>query len=148
MVAMQTRDLLADYITNHSLCPGASTVDEWLGKNWVEIRIGQRLIPVIPLWGLREALTAHDVHHALTAYPTTLKGECELAGWELTSGGCRWNPVFWVDRLGAFALGLLIYPRATLRALRRGWGSSNLYGMSAREILAADVQALRERMRL
>ena len=145
---MQTRDLLADYIENHSLCPGASTVDEWLDKNWVEVRVGQRLIPLIPLWGLKEALTAHDVHPELTAYPTTLKGECELAGWELMSGGCRWNLVFWVDRLGAFALGLVICPRATLRALRRGWGCRNLYGMSEREILAADVQALREHMRL
>ena len=58
--------------------------------------------------GLKEALTVHDVHHVLTAYPTTLKGECQLAGW-----GCR-----------------------------------NLYGMSEREMLAAEVQALRERKRL
>ena len=145
---METRALLADYIENHSLCPGASTVEEWLSKNWVEFRVGQRLIPVFPLWGLRRALVSHDVHHALTTYPTSLRGECQLAAWELTSGGCRWNFVFWVDRLSAFALGLALYPRATLRAFRRGWGARNLYGMSAREILGSDVQALRERMRL
>ena len=145
---MKTRDLLGDYIANHSLCPGASTVEEWLGKNWVEFRIGQWLVPLIPLWGLKKALRAHDVHHALTDYSTSLKGECELANWELTSGGCRWNLVFWVDRLGALALGLVLYPRATLRALRRGWGARNLYGMNARETLGSDVQALRDRMRL
>ena len=145
---MQTKALLADYIQNHSLCPGASSVEEWLSKNWVEIRVGQKSIPVFPLWGTRKALTAHDVHHALTDYPTSLEGECELAGWELASGGCHWNPIFWVDRLGACALGMVIYPRATLRALRRGWGCRNLYGMSTNEILAGDVEALRERMNL
>ena len=101
-----------------------------------------------PVWGIRQALTAHDVHHVLTGYSTTLEGECALAGWELASGGCHLNPIFWVDRLGAFALGLVLYPRATLRALRRGWGSRNLYAMSARVILASDVHTLRERMRL
>lgn len=148
LVGMQTRALLADYIEHHSLCPGADTVEEWLGKNWLEMRVGQQLIPVIPLWGIREALTAHDVHHALTGYPTSLKGECQLAGWELASGGCRWNVFFWVDRLGALALGLVLYPGATLKAVRHGWGARNLYGMGPENILAADVQALRERMHL
>ena len=145
---MQARALLAEYIESHNLCPGASTVEEWLGKEWIEFRVGGRLIPLLPLWGLKEALTSHDVHHALTGYPTTLKGECELAGWELASGGCRWNLFFWIDRLGALALGLVVYPRATLQAIRRGWGSRNLYGIGVQGILAADVQSLRERMRL
>ena len=145
---MQTRDLLEDHIANRGLCPGASTVDEWLGKQWLEFRIGQRSIPVFPLWGFKQALIAHDVHHALTDYPTSWKGECEVAAWELASGGCRCNLVNWVDRLTVFVLGLVIYPRATVRALRRGWGARNLYGMNSREILASDVQALRERMHL
>ena len=50
--------------------------------------------------------------------------------------------------MGAFLLGLLLYPRATGRAFRRGWGSRNLYGMRASELLASDVETLRRRMRL
>ncbi len=74
---------MADHIANRNLCPGADTVDEWLGKTWVEVRVGQRSIPVFPLWGIKRALIAHDVHHVLTGYATTLKGEFELAAWEL-----------------------------------------------------------------
>ena len=36
---MQTQALLADYIQNRGLCPGAATVDEWMGKNWFEVRV-------------------------------------------------------------------------------------------------------------
>ena len=145
---MQMRALFADSIANRNLCPGADSVDEWLDKTWVEIPVGQLLIPVFPVWVIKSALIAHDAHHVLTGYATTLKGELELAAWELASGGCRWSPIFWLDRLTLFALGLIFHPLATARALRSGWGCRNLYGMSVRQILAADVQALRERMRL
>jgi hypothetical protein len=145
---MQAKVLLAEYIEHHDLCPGANTVDEWLDKRWIEIRVGNGSIRAVPLFGLRKALTAHDVHHVLTGYPTSLEGECELAAFELSSGGCGFNLVFWVDRLGALVLGLALHPRATLRALRRGIGARNLYGSNPRDILAADVEVLRERMRL
>lgn len=68
---MNTRALLADHIANHDLCPGTSTVDEWLASNWVRFRFGRWLIPVIPLWGFKKVLVAHDVYHALVGYDTT-----------------------------------------------------------------------------
>ena len=79
--------LLAEHIAHHDLCPGSSTVESWLGARWIRVRVSKWTVPVIPLWGLKRAHIAHDVHHVLTGYPTTVKGECELAGWELASGG-------------------------------------------------------------
>jgi len=145
---VQIRALLADHIENYNLCPGAKTVEEWLSKGWVAFDIGGRSIPLIPLWGLKKALIAHDVHHVLTGYETSFEGECALAGWELSSGGCRWNLAFWADRIAFFALGLVTYPVASLRALRRGWGARNLYGMRSVEILESDAESLHECMRL
>lgn len=147
-VEMQTRLFLADYIENHELCPGANTLDEWIDKDSLEFRITDGRTLKVPLWGLKQSLATHDIHHALTEYPTTLRGEVEIAAWELASGGCHRHLVFWFDRLGAFALGLLVYPKVTLRALRRGWGSRNLYRMNLQEILSTDVDQLRTRMRL
>ena len=137
--------LLAEHIAQHNLCPGSSTVESWLGAHWLRVRVSKWTVPLIPLWGLKRAHIAHDVHHVLTGYPTTVKGECELASWELASGGCRWNLFFWIDRLAVFALGLVCYPRATLKALRRGWGCHNLYGVRPAEILGGGCREVRLR---
>ena len=145
---MNARALLDDRIAHHDLCPGAADVDEWLALDWVRVRIGARLVPLIPLWGLRKALVAHDLHHAVLGYPTTWRGELEIAAWELASGGCGWNLPFWGDRLLGLGLGLVFCPRATLRAARAGVGRRNLFGRGIDELLAADVDALRRAMRL
>ena len=139
------RALLAEHIAEHNLCPGSTTVESWLGAHWMRVRIGRWTVPVIPLWGLKRAHVAHDVHHVLTGYPTTLKGECELAAWELSSGGCRWNPFFWVDRIVFFGLGLVCHPRVTLKALRRGRDCHNLYGVRTTDLIEADSQDVRRR---
>ncbi|MGE3172682.1 MAG: hypothetical protein AB7O97_08645 [Planctomycetota bacterium] len=143
---MIARDLLAEHIAHGDLCPGTTTVDEWLGLSWARIRFGSRLVPLIPLWGLKRALVAHDLHHALLGYPTTLRGEVETAAWELASGGCGWNLPFWIDRFLAVALGAPFWPRATWRALRRGICAQNLFGWTIERLLAADVDALRRRL--
>lgn len=145
---MQTRALLADHIQNHDLCPGASTVEEWLGKDSIDFRLGNGRTLKLPQGFFRRGLAAHDVHHVLTGYPTTLRGEVEVASWELASGGCHRHVAYWLDRVTLCTLGLFVYPRASWRAFRRGWGSHNLYAMSAAEILDAEVEALRERMRI
>ncbi len=145
---MNARTLLADRIAHAGLCPGASTIEDWLRSSWVRFPFGARSIPVFPLWGLKKAHVAHDVHHAVLEYPTTVRGECELAAWEVASGGCRWNLVFWIDRLVLFAFGLVLYPMATWRAARSGWGRRNLYGMEIEPMLAATLEELGLRMRL
>ena len=139
------RALLAEHIAEHNLCPGSTTVESWLGAHWLRVRVGKWTVPLIPLWGLKRAHIAHDVHHVLTGYPTTLKGECELAAWELSSGGCRWNLFFWVDRIAVFGLGLVCHPRATLTALRRGRGCHNLYGVPTTDLIEARRQDVRRR---
>lgn len=68
----------------------------------------------------------HDVHHVLTGYATSWRGEAEIAAWELASG-CRDHWAAWLLNLSAAAIGLFIAPRAVWRAFRRGRASRNLY---------------------
>ena len=68
--------------------------------------------------------------------------------WELASGGCGWNLPFWLDRLLAVLIGLVVCPAATCSALRSGWGCRNLFGMPIDALLATDVDELKQRMRL
>ena len=100
------------------------------------------------MWPIREALCKHDVHHILTGYDTDMKGEAELAAWELGSGGCHLNFVFWLDRISFMVIGLFSYPRATLRAFYDGSHCTNLFRHSLGEIEDWEVTSTKKRLRL
>ena len=140
---MQTGTVLWKHVREHDLCPGAESLEEWQSVRWLRVRIGGRVLPFLPVIGYREGLHLHDVHHLLTGYSTKLSGELELAAWELTSGGCRWHWIFWIDRLLAVVLGLVLCPRKCWRAARRGWACHNVYDRRAADVLAADFDELR-----
>jgi len=146
--ALQTRALLEDHIQNHGLCPGADTLEDWMGQDSIVFRLGSELTLKIPLGRFKRGLVAHDTHHVLTGYGTDFRGEVETAGWELASGGCSNQFAYWLDRLGLFLIGIILYPRVSVRAIRRGWGSRNLYSMTPEEILDSDVDSLRNRIRI
>ena len=137
---MTAKDALSHYFVEQGLFPEGSSVEDWLEERWY--RIGG--FPVLPLVGkIKESLILHDVHHLVTGYETTWIGEFELAGWELGSGGCHTHFFFWLDRLGAFAFGLLVTPRRVWRALRSGRRARNLYRLDAYRILEEEIDALR-----
>jgi ubiquinone biosynthesis protein Coq4 len=69
----------------------------------------------------------HDLHHVVAGYRTDLRGEAEIAAWELASG-CRGWPIAIVLNLGALGLGAVMAPRRTARAWARGRRTRNLYG--------------------
>jgi ubiquinone biosynthesis protein Coq4 len=68
----------------------------------------------------------HDVHHVLTGYGTSWRGEGEIAAWELASG-CHDHWAAWWLNFWAALIGLFLAPRAGARAFRRGRASRNLY---------------------
>jgi hypothetical protein len=74
----------------------------------------------------RRAVRVHDLHHILTGYQTDMRGETEIAAWELASGCWRW-PAALVLNLGALGLGAVIAPRRIARAWARGRQTRNLY---------------------
>jgi ubiquinone biosynthesis protein Coq4 len=76
----------------------------------------------------------HDLHHVLTGYDTSWRGEAEIGGWELSSG-CRDHWAAWVLNFWAAGVGLFFAPHAVLRAWRRGRKSRNLYDQEWDEAL-------------
>lgn len=101
----------------------------------------------IPNFALRaDALVRHDLHHALTGYPTDWRGEVEINAWELGAGlGTQaWG---WVIMLMGFFLGVVLSPSATLAAFARGRRSTNLYaGALPAGLLDEDLDAVRARL--
>ena len=139
---MKVHELLEQHITELNLCPGAPTYAEWKTKRWLEAVVGNKTIPIFPMWPIRDALSIHDLHHIMTGYETTLKGEAELAAWELASGGCHLNIVFWIDRISFVLIGLITHPRATLRAAKSGLCCTNLFRFTMKTLEHRDVESI------
>jgi hypothetical protein len=115
------RDVRAEYFKRNGLgADGGYTVD------WVRFRFGPITVPLPNTNARRRALPPHDLHHIATGYDTSWKGEAEIAAWELASG-CGAYVAAWTLNFSAFVIGLVIAPRRTWRAFRRGRASASLY---------------------
>jgi hypothetical protein len=74
----------------------------------------------------RKALIKHDIHHLVTGYDTTVKGESEISAWEIGSGCKNYRAAFFIDTSGTM-MGILLNFRSVLRAFSRGRKTKNLY---------------------
>ncbi|HEX8160935.1 MAG TPA: hypothetical protein VF538_03490 [Pyrinomonadaceae bacterium] len=97
-------------------------------ERWIKVKVWR-----IPVWlpnteGRRKAVRLHDLHHVLTEYPTTWRGEAEISSWEIASGGLRRYYAGWLLDLLNVAQGLVVNPRGAYRAFLRGRRSRNLFG--------------------
>lgn len=140
---MNTEEALNRHFVAAGIYEPGCTRDDWYPGNVVSLRMGRWSVPIFPILRRDGPIVIHDVHHMITGYAPTWRGEGALAGWELGSGGCRWHLLYWFDRLTFALLGLLLAPITTLRAFRRGLGSRNLFGLDANEVLRMDVAEVR-----
>lgn len=122
--------------------------DGGYGDAWVVLRLWRVPLAFPNTEGRRRAVRFHDLHHVLTEYPTTWRGEFEIAAWEVASGVRRYWVGWLLDLLG-FACGLVVFPRAVYRAFVRGRHSANLYGDAwHKSILDRRVGEVRRRLNL
>ena len=76
----------------------------------------------------RRAIDVHDLHHRMTGYPMTLRGEFRLAAWELGAGRYPdWRASLFCAPL--LLMGLLWSPSRTFAAYKAGRRSESLYGV-------------------
>lgn len=139
---MKIEEALNRHFVRSGIYAEGCTRDDWYAGHAVHLRAGAWTVP-FPILRRSGPIILHDVHHMLTGYPPTWKGEAEVAAWEIASGGCGWHPLYWLDRLTFLLLGLVAAPRATLRALRRGWRGHNLYGEDPEAVLDRELDAVR-----
>jgi hypothetical protein len=96
----------------------------------------------------RRALPLHDLHHVITGFDSSWRGEAQIAAWELASG-CSGYGAAWTLNLMALPIGLVLSPVRTWRAFRRGRLSDNLYRVGWQDgWLDESVGSLRSRVRL
>ena len=115
---------------------------------WVRLKLWRVPFAFPNTEGRRRAVRFHDLHHVLTEYPTTWRGEFQISAWEV-AGGIRRFWVAWLLDLLGFACGLVVCPHATYGAFVRGRHSTNLYGdVWDESILGRRVGELRRRLGL
>src|ERR1043165_4056489 len=64
--------------------------DGGYGDAWVVLKLWRVPLAFPNTEGRRRAVRFHDLHHVLTEYPTTWRGEFEIAAWEVAGGWCWW----------------------------------------------------------
>ena len=122
--------------------------DGGYGARWV--RVETKPFPVyFPNTACRvEAAKLHDLHHIAMEYDTDWPGEAEIAAWEIASG-CGRHGWAWLLNLGAFEVGMALFPKRLYRAFMRGRHAANLYreGFPESELSNKTVGWLRNRLR-
>jgi len=111
--------------------------------------IGPVTIPFPNFSWRRAAIQRHDLHHMLTGYPFTLRGEFQVATWEFAAGRYpHWGATLLL--LPLVVMGMFWSPTAIWRAFVKGRGEMSLYRPELREAaerLPLDVLAKRTRSR-
>jgi hypothetical protein len=109
---------LPDFRAAHGLAdPDAS--------HWM-LRFGPVTLRLRNVAWRRAAIDAHDMHHLITGYPLTLRGEMQLAAWEWGAGRYPdWRATAFCAPL--VLAGAVIMPHRTWCAFRDGRKSQSLY---------------------
>jgi hypothetical protein len=109
--------------------------------------VGPVTIPMPNFSWRRAAIQRHDLHHILTGYPFTLRGEFQVATWEFAAGRYpHWGATLLL--LPLVAIGLFWSPSAIWRAFVKGRGEMSLYRPELRDAAAGlQLDALMERTR-
>ncbi len=136
-------DAVEEFFINKGLIVPGTPRDEWYADNWVRIPVKGFRIPILPIHGFKKSLILHDVNHVLTDYGIGLKGELEIAAWELASGGCGKYYLYWFDRFFFLFLGLLLFPKAMIKAWQRGRQQRNVFTYDIDKVMEMDVKILR-----
>jgi hypothetical protein len=139
---MTTEEALNQHFVAAGIYAEGCTRESWYPGHLVSLQFGHWKLPIFPILDRNGPIVLHDVHHMITGYPPTWKGEAEIAGWEIASGGCRWHVLYWLDRLSFLLIGLVAAPVSTWRAFERGKGNRNLYDRDPEEVLETDVAEL------
>jgi Coenzyme Q (ubiquinone) biosynthesis protein Coq4 len=118
-------------------------------ERWIKVKVWR-----FPIWlpntaGRVAAVKLHDLHHVLTEYPTTWRGEAEISAWEVGSGGLqRFWAGWWLDLMNV-AQGLVVNPRGVYSGFMRGRQTSNLFAVEFNEgLLQSPVGEFRRRLKL
>jgi hypothetical protein len=118
---LRIKDALQIYFSKYHFANGGYDL------KWFRIKFGPVFIPLPNTKARVDAVKIHDLHHLITEYPATLKGEAEIGAWEIASG-CDKYYAAWILNFGSLLYGTFFFPRAVCNAFMLGRKcKTNLY---------------------
>jgi hypothetical protein len=118
---LKVKDALQLYFSKNHFTDGGYHL------KWFKIKLGRIYIPLPNFKSRVEAVKIHDIHHLITEYDTSFKGESEIGAWEIATG-CEKYSAAWLLNYGSFSIGMILFPRNVLSAFLRGRRcATNLY---------------------
>ncbi|MBC8046983.1 MAG: hypothetical protein H7Y00_09330 [Fimbriimonadaceae bacterium] len=116
------RELLPDFYKKYGL-----ESDGGQSNPFVKVEMSNSFSLYFPNFDARrKAVLKHDIHHLVTGYPSVLKGETEIAAWEIGSGCKKYWTAFYINIFGLL-LGMIINPKGVFREFMKGRKTLNLY---------------------
>jgi len=111
--------------------PGEDTRDFW------SCRVAFLVLRLPNFRWRRRAIAAHDLHHLMTGFPMTMRGEFQLAAWEWAAGRyTHWGATLFCSPL--IVAGFLWSPRRMIKAFRLGQQAMSLYPALAHHMISGD----------
>lgn len=140
---MLIKDALLQLFNHFNIPANAYTCKSFI------IRIGKFPIQIPNIPARVKIARYHDIHHIITGYPANWRGEAEIGAWEIATG-CRSSFIAWFLNTGAVIVGLFMYPKAVLKAFRRGRNTrTNLYhDFAYKPLLTMTVKEVRDKVGL
>ena len=145
---MRFHDSLSLQEARSQFFEGTGFSEEQYENRFVIVKVGPIPVVLPNTKGRQRAVRLHDLHHVLTEYDTTMRGEAEISAWELATG-CKDYYAAWVLNGLALLMGLVIAPARVASAFARGLRTRNLYGTVVTDgLLSEPVGAVRQRLGL
>jgi len=137
---MTLREALERHLVSIGVRSEQTPPGQLYDDKWIRYPVAGKRVPFFPLRPFEMSIAIHDAHHMLTGYGTDIRGEVEVAAWELASGGCGRHGFMWFDRISVVFIGA-VFPRAFFAAWKEGWRAKNLYRMPPAQALDMELEA-------
>lgn len=117
-----------------------------INNDWIWLKFKYFSLPIPNIKGRRENVWRHDMLHILLNYDTSWKGETQVSGWVMGSGGWGRFYVGWLFAFAMFGIAITLFPTSTFQAFIRGRNTLSPYllGVAKEKLFCSDIEKLKQ----
>jgi hypothetical protein len=117
-----------------------------INNDWIWLKFRFFSLPIPNIKGRRENVWRHDMLHILLDYDTSWKGETQVSGWVMGSGGWGKFYVGWLFAMAMFGIAIVFFPKSTFQSFIRGRNTLSPYllGIEKEKLYSTDIEILKK----
>jgi hypothetical protein len=117
-----------------------------INNKWIWLKFKYFSLPIPNIKGRRENVWRHDMLHILLDYDTSWKGETQVSGWVMGSGGWGKFYVGWLFAFAMFGIAIVFFPKSTFKSFVRGRNTRSPYllGIEKEKLYSTDIEILKK----